>query len=74
MQAIPRETSANPAQFQIIKTVYETLVSADWFYDTDESRQDISDLVMRQYRKGYTEFSDLLAACEPTARERYSRR
>ncbi|UVC12487.1 hypothetical protein IHQ71_30030 (plasmid) [Rhizobium sp. TH2] len=73
MQAISRETSANQAQFQIIKTVYEALSSADWFYDTDESRQDISDLVMRRYRQGYTEAAGLLAACEPTVRERYSR-
>jgi hypothetical protein len=73
MQAIPRATSADPVQFQAIKRVYEILISADWFYDTAETRQDLSDLIMRQYRKGYTSADELLSACEAPARERYSR-
>jgi hypothetical protein len=73
MQAIPTATSADPAQFQAIKRVYQTLVSSEWFYDTDETRQDLSDLIMRQYRKGFANEGDLLLACESTSRDRYSR-
>jgi hypothetical protein len=74
MQAIPLITSIDPVKFRTIKRVYETLLSADWFYDTDETRQDLSDFVMRQYRKGYTDEADLLVACESVARQRYSPR
>lgn len=73
MQAIPRETSINPVQFQSIKAVYEALVSADWFYDTEETRQDLSDLIMRQYRRGFASEGELLLACEAPARERYAK-
>jgi hypothetical protein len=73
MQVIPRETSINPVQFRNIKAAYEALTSAAWFNDTEETRQDLSDLIMRQYRKGYTDTSALLAVCEAVARERYSR-
>jgi hypothetical protein len=73
MQVIPLATSVGPMQFQMIKDVYESLVRSDWFYDTDETRQDLSDLIMRQYRKGHATADELLAACEPKAIERYSR-
>ncbi|UVC07708.1 hypothetical protein IHQ71_21310 [Rhizobium sp. TH2] len=72
MQAIPTGTSADPVQFLAIKRVYETLVSSDWFYDTEDTRQDLSDLIMRQYRRGYTNEADLLLACATPAKERYS--
>jgi hypothetical protein len=72
MQAIPTATSAGPVQFLAIKRVYETLVSAAWFYDTTETRQDLSDLIMRRYRKGFTSEAELLLACEELAKERYS--
>jgi len=52
MRATPLATSIDPVQFLSIKQVYDTLVSADWFYDTEETRQDLADFIMRQYRKG----------------------
>jgi hypothetical protein len=74
MQAIPLATSIDPVQFRTIKRVYEVLVSAEWFNDTEENRRYLSDLVMRQYRKGRNDEADLFVACESIARERYSRR
>ncbi|UVC12389.1 hypothetical protein IHQ71_30770 (plasmid) [Rhizobium sp. TH2] len=74
MHATPLATSIDPVQFQSIKHVYGTLISADWFYDTEETRQDLADLIMRQYRMGHVGADELLSACEAGARERYSKR
>jgi flavodoxin len=74
MRATPLATNINPVQFQSIKQVYDTLISADWFYDTEETRQDLADFIMRQYRKGYVGADKLLSVCESGARERYSER
>jgi hypothetical protein len=46
MQAIPPRDECRPSAVQMIEDVYESLVRSEWFYDTDETRQDLSDLIM----------------------------
>jgi hypothetical protein len=72
MHVNPETTGIGPLQFQAIKQVYETLIAADWFYDSEDTRQDLADLIMRQFRKGHTIPVELLSACEAMALERYS--
>jgi hypothetical protein len=62
-----------PSQFDALKGVFDAIVAEPWFHNTEDSRQDISDLVMRQFRLGVTEPAALLHACSTIARERYSR-
>jgi len=52
-----------PSQFEQIRLVYEEIVASPWFYDSEETREDCADLVMRQYRKGTTDPEQLMRQC-----------
>jgi hypothetical protein len=60
-----------PSQFEQIRLVYEAIVASPWFYDSADTREDCADLVMRQYRKGTTDPSQLLQQCVEEARPRF---
>lgn len=67
-------TNIMPSQFEALQQVYDAIVGEPWFYNTEESRHDVSDLVMRQFRLGITEPTALFRVCSAVARERYSHR
>lgn len=65
-------TGMMPSQFAIVQLVFDEIVRAPWFQDTQEAREDCSVMVLQQYRRGYPEHDDLLRECLAIARQRYT--
>jgi hypothetical protein len=65
-------TGMTPSQFAIVQLVFDEIVHAPWFHDTEEARENCSVMVLQQYRKGYPEQNDLLRGCLAIARQRYA--
>ena len=63
-----------PSQFEQIRLVYEAIVAAPWFCDSEDNRQDCADLVMRHYRMGTTDPDALMCECVEQARQRFELR
>ena len=63
-----------PSQFEQIRLVYEAIVAASWFYDSEESRQNCADLVMRRYRMGITDTDALMRGCVDQTRQGFQLR
>jgi hypothetical protein len=64
-------TGIMPSQFAIVQLVFDEIVQAPWFHDTEEARESCSVMVLQQYRKGYPEQDDLLRECLEIAKQRY---
>jgi len=60
-----------PSQFEQVRKVYEAIIALPWFFDSEDTRQDCADLVMRRYRSGMTDPDRLLAECVQEARHRF---
>ncbi len=60
-----------PSQFEQVRKVYEAIIGLPWFFDSEDTRQDCADLVMRRYRLGTTDPDRLLAECIEEARHRF---
>jgi hypothetical protein len=60
-----------PSQFEQVRQVYEAIIALPWFFDSEDTRQDCADLVMRRYRIGTTDPDRLLAECIEEARHRF---
>jgi hypothetical protein len=65
-------TGMMPSQFAIVQLVFNEIVRAPWFQDTQEARENCSVMVLQQYRKGYPEQDELLRECLTIARQRYA--
>lgn len=63
-----------PSQLEQIRHVYEAIIASPWFHDSEETREDCADLVMRQYRKGVINPDELLQQCVDEARPRFEAR
>jgi hypothetical protein len=59
------------SQFEQVRKVYETIIALPWFFNSEDTRQDCADLVMRRYRLGITDPEKLLAECIEEARSRF---
>ena len=64
-------TTITPSQFEQVRKVYEKIIALPWFFDSEDTRQDCADLVMRRYRIGTTDPDQLLADCIDEARQRF---
>ena len=71
MQAQPF-TGMMPSQFAIVQLVFDEIVRAPWFQDTQETREHCSVMVLQQYRRGLSKQDDLLRECLAIARQRYT--
>jgi hypothetical protein len=60
-----------PAEYEIVQGVFKRLVQAPWFDRTAPHEKECAKLVLQQYSAGAEDPEDLLAACEPDARQRY---
>ena len=65
-------TGMMPSQFAIVQLVFDEIVQASWFPNTEETREDCSVMVLQQYRKGHSEQGDLRRECLAIARQRYA--
>lgn len=65
-------TGMIPSQFAIVQLVFDEIVHAPWFRNTEETREDCSVMVMQQYRRGHSEQADLRRECLAIARQRYA--
>lgn len=65
-------TGMLPSQFAIAQLVFDEIIQAPWFPNTQETREDCSAMVLHQYRKGHSEQGDLLRECIAIARQRYA--
>lgn len=63
-----------PSELEHMRLVYDAIVASPWFYDSEETREDCADLVMRQYRKGATDPAQLMQQCLDEARPRFAAR
>ena len=61
-----------PSQFEQVRRVYEAIIALPWFFDSEDTRQDCADLVMRRYRQGKTDPDQLLEECVEEARHRFA--
>jgi hypothetical protein len=60
-----------PDEYEIVQGVFKRLVQAPWFDRTAPHEKECAKLVLQQYSAGAEDPEDLLAACEPEARQRY---
>jgi hypothetical protein len=65
------KTSLEPTEYEIVQGVFKRLVRAPWFDRTASHEKDCAKLVLKHYSAGATNSEDLLAACEPEARQRH---
>ena len=49
MQTLSVAGTISPAAMSRIQATFDFIVSSPWFHDTEDTRQDCSDLVMRTY-------------------------
>jgi len=61
-----------PSQFEQVRQVYQAIIALPWFFDSEDTRQDCADLVMRRYRQGTTDPAQLLQECVEEARHRFA--
>ena len=60
-----------PSRYEQVRKVYEAIIALPWFFDSEDTRQDCADLMMRRYRSGMTDPDRLLAECVREARHRF---
>lgn len=65
-------TGMMPSQFAIVQLVFNEIVQAPWFRNSQEAREDCSVMVLQQYRRGHSEQDDLLRECLTIAMQRYT--
>jgi hypothetical protein len=65
------KASLGPAEYEIVQGVFKRLAQAPWFDRTAPHEKECAKLVLKHYSAGATNPEDLLAACEPEARQRY---
>lgn len=64
--------SLEPAEYEIVQGAFKRLAQAPWFDRTSPNEKARAKLVLKRYSACVTNPVDLLAACEPEARQRYS--
>jgi hypothetical protein len=64
------KVSLEPAEYEIVQGVFNRLAQAPWFDRTSPNEKACAKLVLNHYSAGATNPVDLLAACEPEARQR----
>jgi len=62
-----------PTQIHEMQGVFDTIVAQPWFYDTEDSRQEVSNIVMHNFRLGHVHEDDLLRVCLKISRQRLSK-
>lgn len=62
----------DPVDYGIVRTVFTSLVRAEWFARTDDNIAACAKMVISQYAEGISE-AVLYGICERIARERFSR-
>lgn len=65
------KASLEPAEYEIVQGVFKRLAQAPWFDRTVSNAKECAKRVLKHYSAGATNPVDLLAACEPEARQRY---
>jgi hypothetical protein len=63
--------SLGPIEYEIVQGVFKRLAQAPWFERTASNEKERAKLVLKHYSAGAPNTEDLLAACEPEARQRY---
>ena len=63
----------SPREYDVVQAVFRSIAQSDWFDRTIENEKACARFVLSQYHDGM-DYAVLFALCEPSARERYSRR
>jgi hypothetical protein len=71
METFPVTGAFSPESISRIQATFDSIVSSPWFHDTEDARQDCSDLVMRTYRLQLPD--DPHRRCVEVARSRFGR-
>lgn len=67
------ENAMSPKELDVVQSVFDALTNAAWFDRTDANERACARLVLLVHSRGVVEAEALHAACEPQAKDRYSR-
>lgn len=56
-----------------MRQTFDAIVNAPWFHDTEDTRQDCSDLIARVYCFSPSDDPDLHRLCVETAKSRFAK-
>lgn len=59
-----------PHRFSAVKEVVDKIISAPWFYDSEETRNDCYEMVFMLFRQGATDLEDLTRQSMKVAQNR----
>ena len=62
-----------PRDFEIVQSVFKSLIESEWFDRTEANEKACAQLVLVLYGKGGLDVAELHAKCVDTARELFSR-
>ena len=62
-----------PRDFDIVQSVFKSLIGSEWFDRTDANEKACAQLVLALYGKGGLDVAGLHAKCVDTARELFSK-
>ena len=73
MDPSPQTGAVNAEQIAAMRQTFDTIVTAPWFHDTEDTRRHCSDLVARVYCFGYSGDPESHMQCVETAKSRFGK-
>lgn len=67
------QNALNPGDYEVVQSVFNSLAEAEWFDRSEANEQDCAKLVLLIHSSGIDDAERLHQACEPRARERFSK-
>lgn len=67
------QTALNPLEYEMVQGVFKSLAQAEWFDRSNNNERACAKLVLLIHSTGIDDAERLRQACEPQARERFSK-